>query len=325
MPPDNSIRKFALAIDIGATKVSLALGYRPGEISDRLTDMTCKMKEPESLLSELSGMISSMVEKNRLSMKNCMGLGVAFAGPVNGKDGTVLYAPNIQGWENFPLRQLLEKKTGLRVWVQNDANAGALGEYRHGGIAGGGDMLYITVSTGIGAGIVIGGKPYVGANHMAGEIGHMTVIEQGPICGCGKSGCLETVASGRSIERIALERMEREETSLRLRAQEAGGRVSSSAVFEEARKGDMLAAELVENACRYLGTAISGALMLMDFSTVILGGGVAREGEYLRKKVEFYTRKCLAGGQSRPASILVSRLPDSVVDIGALELVFEGA
>ncbi len=324
MPSDNSNRKFALACDIGATKVSLSLAYRPGEISDKLTDMTDRMKEPESLINELSGMISGMVEKNRLSMKNCMGLGVAFAGPVNGREGTVLYAPNIQGWENVPLRHLLEKKTGVRVRVHNDANVGALGEYRHGGIAGAGDMLYITISTGIGAGIVIDGKPYEGANHMAGEIGHSTVIERGRKCGCGKSGCLETVASGSSIERIALERMKVEETSLRRRALETGGRVSSIVVFEEARKGDILAAELVENACRYLGTAISGALMLMDFSSVVLGGGVAREGEYLRKKVEFYTMKGLARGRTRPASILVSRFPDSVVDIGALELVFEG-
>ncbi len=318
-----SQRRFALGCDVGATKVSLSLGFTSGEVSDRITDTTHRMKEPETLVREVSSLVQRVVERNGLSIRNCIGLGVAFAGPVNGREGTVLYAPNIPGWDNIGLKKLLEQSLELPVTVMNDANVGALGEYRHGGTAGPGDMLYITISTGIGAGIIVDGKPYEGALSVAGEIGHVTVIENGPRCGCGKSGCLESIASGLAVERQAVERMAREETSLRDRAVKEGNRITSAIVFEEARKGDPLASEIVETACRYLGLVIAGAVMLMSFSTVVLGGGMAREGEYIRKRVEFHMRKALARGPNEAVRLLVSRMPDSIVDIGALDLAFD--
>lgn len=323
MPMDHKGRKFALGCDIGATKIALALAFEPGEVADRVQDLTRKIKSPEDMSVQLSLMIDELLGRNRLSMENCIGLGVAFAGPVNGREGRIIYAPNMAGWENVPLKNILESRFSVPVLVRNDANMGALGEYRHGGIAGSGDMLYITISTGIGAGIIVDGNSYEGANSMAGEIGHTTVVESGPRCGCGKSGCLEAVASGLSIERLANERMKSEETSLRSRAMEKGGRVNSAAVFQEARKGDRLSTELVESACRYIGMAVAGAVMLMSFSSVVLGGGMAKEGEYLRERVDFYTRKELAKGPNMGVRILISEKPESVVDLGILDAVFD--
>lgn len=314
--------KFALGCDVGATKVALTLAHKPGMIKDRVLDSTPRMQGPETLVAEVVSMAEKMLKRNGLSKTDCLGIGVAFAGPVDSRQGLVIHGTNIPGWDNIPLGSMLKDAFGVPVTVQNDATVGALGEYRHGGIAGSGDMLYITVSTGIGAGLIINGAPYQGANSVAGEIGHSTVIEQGPRCGCGKLGCLESVSSGLAIERLAVERMQRVDTTLRSRARENGGKVTPAVVFEEARKGDMLASELVENACRYLGFAIASAVMLMSFSSVVLGGGIAKEGEYLRKRVEYYTRRELARGPNDAVRILVSRMPDTVVDVGALELVF---
>lgn len=314
---------FALGCDIGATKISLALAFEPGKIVDRVLDLTKKVNGPEELTAQLSAMIGELLGRNKLSMANCVGLGIAFAGMVDASEGRVIYGPNLGGWENVPLKSMLEARFTVPVLVRNDANMGALGEYRHGGLAGGGDMLYMTVSTGIGAGVIIGGRSYEGANSVAGEIGHVTVADSGPLCGCGKHGCLEAMASGLSIERIANERMKSETTSLTLRASENGGRVNSAIVFEEARKGDTLSTELVESACRYIGLALAGAVMLMSFSTVVLGGGMAKEGEYLREKIDFYTRKELAKGPNSAVRILVSGKPESVVDLGIIDAVFD--
>lgn len=323
MPTNRKGRKFALGCDIGATKIALALAFERGTVKDRVVDLTMKVQGPEEMAVQLSSMIDELLGRNKISMDSCIGLGVAFAGLVNGREGRIIYAPNMGGWENVPLKSMLEKRFSVPVLVRNDANMGALGEYRHGGIAGSGDMLYITISTGIGAGIIVGGRSYEGANSMAGEIGHVTVVESGPRCGCGKSGCLEAVASGLSIERLANERMKDEETSLRSRAAENGGKVNSAAVFEEARKGDRLSIELVENACKYIGIAVAGAVMLMSFSSVILGGGMAKEGEYLRGRIDRYTRKELAKGPNTGVRILISERPESVVDLGILDAVFD--
>ena len=283
-----TVGKFAVGCDVGATKVSVSVTGTPGVIDDRIVDMTHRMKRPSDLVSEVSANIDRLLESNGLNISGCMGLGVAFAGFVKSAEGVIVASPNLEGWNNTPLGAMLEERLGIPVLIENDANVGALGEFRHGGIADGRDFMYVTLSTGIGAGLIINGRPYEGAYHVAGELGHTTVMPDGPRCNCGKTGCLETVSSGLAVERIANDRLKREETSLRNRAGEREGRVDARIVFEEARKGDMLSMEIVDNACKYLGLALSNAVMLLSVSSVIIGGGMANEGEFLRKRVEHH-------------------------------------
>ena len=315
--------KFALGCDVGATKVSVSVTGTPGVIDDRIVDMTHRMKRPSDLVLEVSANIDRLLERNKLNISDCVGLGIAFAGFVRSAEGVVVAAPNLEGWNDTPLGDMLAKKLGIPVTIDNDANVGAMGEFRYGGLTEGRDFLYVTLSTGIGAGIIINGKPYEGANHVAGEIGHTTVVADGPKCNCGKSGCLETVSSGLAVERIANDRLAGEETSLRNRAREREGRVDARIVFEEARKGDMLSMEIVDNACRYLGMALSNAVMLLSVSSVIIGGGMANEGEFLRKRVEHYIRKDIAKGPNEQVELHISKKPREVVDLGALDLVFD--
>jgi glucokinase len=315
--------KFALGCDVGATKVSISLGRKAGWIDDRIVDTTQRMRRPDELVSEVHTIIEKILKKNGLEISGCMGLGVAFAGFVKNAEGVIVAAPNLEGWNNTPLGAMLEERLGVPVRVENDANVGALGEFRHGGIADGRDFMYVTLSTGIGAGIIINGRPYEGVYHVAGELGHTTVMPDGPRCNCGKTGCLETVSSGLAVERIANDRLKREETSLRKRAVENNGRIDARTVFEEARNGDMLSMEIVDNACKYLGLALSNVSMLLSFSSVIIGGGMAKEGEFLRKRVEHYMRKDIAKGPNEQMELHISKKPSEVVDLGALELVFE--
>ena len=317
-------RKFALGCDVGATKVSVTVAGRPGVIDDRIVDTTHRMRKPSDLVMEVCANIDKLLERNGLNISGCIGLGVAICGFVRSREGVIVASPNLEGWSDTPLGDLLAGKLGVPVMIDNDANVGALGEFRYGGIADGRDFLYVTLSTGIGAGIIINGRPYEGACHVAGELGHTTVIMDGPKCNCGKNGCLETISSGLAVERIANDRLGREETSLKKRAAERGGKVDAKTVFEEARKGDLLSMEIVDNACRYLGLALSNAVMLLSVPSVIIGGGMANEGEYLRKKVEHYMRKDIAKGPNEQAELHISARPTGVVDLGALELVFEG-
>ena len=302
--------------------MSVSLSRRPGFIDDRIVDMTHRMRRPADLVSEVCANIGTLLDRNGLHISDCIGMGVAFAGFVRRSEGIVVASPNLEGWGDTPLADMLANKLGIPVFLDNDANAGALGEFRYGGIAQGKDFLYVTLSTGIGAGIIIDGRPYEGACHVAGEIGHSTFIMDGPKCSCGKNGCLEAISSGLAVERIANDRLHREETSLKRRADSGGGRVDAKIVFEEARNGDPLAMEIVDTACRYLGLALSNAVMLLSVSSIIIGGGMAREGEYLRRKVEHYMRKDIAKGPNESVELHISANPTGVVDLGALELVF---
>ncbi|MBX8633225.1 MAG: ROK family protein [Candidatus Thermoplasmatota archaeon] len=316
-------KKFALGCDVGATKVSVSLGTQPGIIADRMVDRTHRMESPDEMISEISGMAHRMMDKNQLNISDCLGICFAFAGFTNSEEGVIITSPNIKGWRRTPVRSMLEKEMKVPVIVENDADVGAYGEFRHGGSISSEDFMYMTISTGIGAGIIIGGRPYHGQNHNAGEIGHTTVLADGPKCNCGKNGCLETFSSGLGIERAANDRLQTERTSLRSRADDNGGRVDARIVFEEARKGDLLSLEIVDTACRYLGMSISTAVMLLSLSSVVIGGGLSNEGEFLRERVEHHMRKNIPAGPNENARLLVSKKPLDVVDLGALQMVFD--
>ncbi len=212
-------------------------------------------------------------------------VGVSFGGPVDFMRGIVRLSHHVPGWEEVPLRQLVEVEFGAPAAVDNDANCGALGEWRYAAgraESGAPSLLYMTVSTGIGGGWVIGGQVYRGADGMAGEIGHVTVDPAGPVCVCGRRGCLEVLASGPAIARRALERLAAEpEAGLELRRLSGGepGAVTAEMISQAAAAGDTLAESVLLAAARDLGRGIGSALSLMNPAVVVLGGGVSKSGE----------------------------------------------
>lgn len=207
------------------------------------------------------------------------GIGVAAPGPLDPFRGVVLTTPNIPQWRDFPLRDHLQAATGVPVWVENDANLAAVGEWRYGAAQGHRHVLYLTISTGIGGGVIVDGRLLRGATGLAGELGHITVIpEGGPPCGCGQRGHLEAVASGPAIARAAEAALDAGRLS---RLADLPRPLTAAQVAQAAQAGDPLAREVFAQAARYLGRALAGFLHIFNPSVVVLGGGVARAGEVL--------------------------------------------
>jgi len=209
-------------------------------------------------------------------------VGVSFGGPVDATTGTVRLSPHVPGWENVPLRRMLETEFGAPASVDNDANAAALGEHRFGAGRGYDSLLYVTVSTGVGGGWILNGRPWRGAGGMAGEIGHTVVDPAGPVCVCGKRGCVERLAAGPGIAQRAREWLGADSDRGRILRALAGQdveTVTAQLVSQAAAQGDELAWEALEVAAQALGAGIGNAANLMNPQRFVLGGGVTKAGE----------------------------------------------
>lgn len=266
-----------LAVDLGGTKISSALVTPEGEI------IAEDIRPTEALLGfkkVTARILASLAAVSREG--SARGVGVAVPAYMEPGTGRILFAPNLK-WRNVDLRRELEDALGLPVWLENDANLAALGEHHYGAGQGYDDLVYITVSTGVGGGLVLDGRLYTGAFGGAGEFGHMVVAPEGPLCSCGNRGCLEGVASGCAIRRNAqdLVRAGRGSRMLDL----AGGNpdaVNPRVVGLAAREGDSEALDILAAAGRYLGIAIASVANLLNPAVFIIGGGVARgAGDFL--------------------------------------------
>lgn len=252
-------------------------------------------------------------------------VGVGAAGMVDRK-GIMRYAPNV-AWREFPLRQRVEGEIGLPTLVDNDANTAAWGEFRFGAGVDSTDMLLVTVGTGIGGGIVVGGRLSRGAHGFAGEIGHFIVQPGGPPCGCGNRGCWEQVASGRAIGRLGREvSMAHPGTLMRALASGDPQRVTGRIVTEAASRGDPLAIDVVGEVGRRLGEGIAGLVNVLDPQTVVVGGGAVSAGELILGPARAAFKESLEAPEHRPAvPILAARLGNDAGAVGAAALALEEA
>lgn len=270
--------RLLLALDFGGTKLSAAVAAA-GERRWR----ACRQLPvpPDAGANwEFNTMIS--LAGDLLGGATPAAIGVSFGGPVKAREGIVFLSHHVPGWENIPLRDWLRRRFGVPVTVDNDANVAALGEWRFGAGQGYRSLLYVTVSTGIGGGWILDGRIYHGADSLAGEIGHMTVQPGGPVCACGRRGCLEAVAAGPAIARRARERLMAESQAGEILRQLVGGHVgavTAQHVSQAAEAGDELAQEVLEEAARALGFGIGCAIALMNPERVLVGGGLAKSGE----------------------------------------------
>jgi len=267
-----------LALDIGGTKLAVGLLTAGGEVLASVMAPTEPAATPARVLVTLSAMSGTAVREARVRWADLRGVGVSFGGPVDFLSGTTVTCHHLPGWEGVPLRDLVSQQTNLPVVMDNDANAAALGETVFGAARGCEHVLYVTVSTGIGAGLVLNGLVHRGANSMAGELGHTLIVPDGPACSCGRRGCLEAVAAGPAIARAAREALATGEPSAlcsldpdQLTAKDVA----------DAAPTDALAARVIAQAGEYLGLALAAVVNLVNPQMVVIGGGVSQGGDCL--------------------------------------------
>ncbi|RBW68867.1 ROK family protein [Bacillus taeanensis] len=260
----------AVGIDIGGTKVAIALVNEDGTILAEETILTNVEQGPSFTVEQIINQVSHLRDKHEV---NVIGIGVGAPGPLDGEKGVILSPPNLKTWHNYPLKGKIEKAFGLNTILANDADAAAVGEYRFGVTEKHQHIVYVTVSTGIGGGILINGELYSGSASSAGEFGQMIVKKDGPLCGCGRRGCLEGISSGTGIANNMIEKVLQDETHVLYDLAKTNS-LTAQDVFQAYERQDQTAIEVVTEAEDYLAIGLANVLNALNPSLLILGGGV---------------------------------------------------
>lgn len=273
--------EYCFGVDIGGTTVKMGLFGTDGSLQDKWEIVTRKENGGEAVLPDVAESLKKKMEEKAINSDQVAGIGIGVPAPVE-EDGVVQNTANI-GWGYKEVRREMEELTGMKVAVGNDANVAALGEMWLGAGKGHTNLIMVTLGTGVGGGIIVNGKPIIGAHGAGGEIGHICVnYEETDCCGCGKKGCLEQYASATGISRLAKQRLAKDERSSVLRKQN----INAKAVFDALKAGDELAEEIVEEFGRYLGYAMANLAVIADPAVIVIGGGVSKAGEILLQYVE---------------------------------------
>ena len=271
------MKKYGFGVDVGGTTIKMGFFETSGKLIDKWEIKTDTSNGGENILSDIAKAIDNKLAQEGISKNDVQGVGVGVPGPVNSK-GIVLKCVNL-GWGVFNVEEELASLTGLKVKAGNDANVAALGEMWQGAGKGSEDMVMVTLGTGVGGGIIVDGKVIAGANGAGGEIGHITVNDDEiEACNCGQYGCLEQYTSATGIVRMAKRKLAKtdEETSLR-----SVEELSAKIIFDEAKKGDKIAGELVEELGKILGSTLSNIAAVTNPEVIVIGGGVSKAGQIL--------------------------------------------
>ncbi len=271
-----------LGVDLGSTKILTAVVDAEGKMLSRDHSITAAAKGQDYVIHAILESAGRSLEQAGMSAAEISAIGVGAPGISNPETGILFTSPHLPGWKNVPLRDIVQKALGKKTFMINDANAAALGELRFGAARGARNFIYITVSTGIGGGIVIDGKIYGGAIGIAGEVGHMTINDKGPLCKCGNRGCWEMLASGTALAREAREHIEKGgKTSILEYAGGDIGAVKAEAVQKAAQAGDVLAKEIIAQTAYYLGVGLANLVNIFNPEMIVIGGGLSNMGDML--------------------------------------------
>ncbi len=310
---------FVVGLDIGATHM-LAV------VADLEATLLVTLEEPfsievgsESGLSQAVQIVEKALEQARISRPHVFGVGVAVPGPVDYAAGMVVSPPIMPGWDRVPIRDQLQGALDLPVYLDNDANLGALGEYAYGAGKNVSNLAYIKIGTGIGCGLIVDGRIYHGQRGYAGEIGHLTIDENGPPCRCGSFGCLESMASAEAVVRRAEMAVQAgQQTSLSQHR-----RLTLTDIARAAREGDALSQQLFEEAGRHIGVALAGLINLFNPGRVIVGVGAEGASDLLLDPVQRTIEARTMNGAITDVCIVPAQFKRYAIAIGAAALVLE--
>ena len=309
------MKKYVIGVDLGGTKISTAVSTLDGEILKQTVVATKAEEGEEPVLSRIIGTISEVLVGADISKDEVEAIGIGSPGPLDAKKGVIITTPNLP-FKNYNVVQPIKDKFGIPVYLDNDANVAAIGEYMFGAGKGTKNIVYFTVSTGVGGGAVLNGQAYRGNTSNALEIGHMTVDAHGPRCNCGNIGCLEAISSGTAIGKKGREAAATKvETSLK-----NYDNITSYEVFKEAKNGDAVAKEIVDNAMNYLGIGVANAITIFDPEMVIIGGGVSKVGDILFDTVRKVVNKRCFKSLADACKIVPAGLGTDAGVVGAVAL-----
>ncbi len=325
---------FHLTVDIGGTKTACAVATSDGQIIERREHRTPLAKGPDACLERIARDLRGVLRAAGAKLHSPpQSIGVAVGGPLDSKAGVVYSPPNLPGWDAVPVKAFLEEAFSLPTFVENDANAGALAEHRFGAGRGTRNLVYLTLGTGIGGGIIVAGRLYRGTTDDAGEIGHTTILPDGPPCLCGKRGCLEALVAGPAIARRAQRLAEDHPKSLMWRLARRGARngarrscasarhaeaITAETALEAARQGDRAAREVWRETGHYLGLGIANLVQVLNPQVVVIGTIAVHAGEMLLRPTRRSAREHTWPRAWKAVRIVPAKLGAKVGDLAAL-------
>lgn len=316
--------KKIIGIDLGGTTVKFAILAIDGEIQQKWSIETNILDEGSYIIPEIIESINHRLNLYDMKAEDFIGIGMGTPGSVDIEAGTVIGAYNLNWRTLQPVREQIEEGTGIRFKLDNDANVAALGERWKGAGENDPNVIFMTLGTGVGGGIIMEGQLLHGHGGCAGEIGHVTVEPHGFECTCGKVGCLETVASATGVVRVARQLSEEYAGDSELKRRlDDGQAITSKDVFVLAEQEDSFALMVVDKVCFYLGLACGNLGNTLNPSSIVLGGGVSAAGEFLRSRVEKYFNEYTFPQVRESTKIKLAELGNDAGVIGAASLALQ--
>ncbi|MGL4760251.1 MAG: ROK family protein [Sarcina sp.] len=306
------MQKLYVGVDLGGTKIYTALANANGEILREIIVATEAQKGAEQIINKIKDSIRYVSEE--VTIKEVAAIGIGSPGPLEVKKGIIAQPPNLP-IRNYNIVEDMENEFGVKVYLDNDANAATLAEYTFGQGVGTENMVFITSSTGVGGGAVLNGKLYRGSTSNALELGHTTVKYDGRVCGCGNRGCVESLASGTAIRLIAKDSINGNTTTLSKYEE-----VTAKEVFDEARNGDLLAKSIIRECIGYLGVAVANAANTLDPDMIVLGGGVINGGDIIFEIIEEEMKERCLSTIKKNCKVRPAKLGGKAGVLGAIAL-----
>lgn len=311
----------ALGIDLGGTAVKVGVVNHRGVIVGRGHRATEVEKGADGVVSNMALAAEDALKAAGVSMDELDGVGVGAPGICDAPRGIVVSAGNLH-WKNVPVAPLLSARLGLPVKLENDANCAALGEQWCGAARGSNHVVLFTLGTGVGGGLILDGRIYGGATGWAGELGHMPILEDGPACTCGRSGCLETLASATAMGVAARKVIEAGQSEAMARIAREQGHVDARVVITAANEGDEAARGILRQVGEYLGLASASLVSALNPELIVVGGGASRGGEFVLEPMRQVIATRAMPGPSDMVKVVAATLGNDAGLIGAASLVW---
>ncbi|NLO82850.1 MAG: ROK family protein [Clostridiales bacterium] len=312
---------YLLGIDIGGTKCAVILGDKQGRIYKRCAFPTRAQGGPYDVIAKIAETAETILKELSLGMGDICSIGISCGGPLDIKKGIILSPPNLPGWDEIPIVDILKDKFQKDVFIENDANACAVAEWKFGAGRGCNNMIFLTFGTGLGAGLILNGRLYRGTNDMAGEVGHIRLAPDGPV-GYGKAGSFEGFCSGGGIAQLArdeiISRLRRGETVAFCPTEERARNITAMDVGLAAAEGDSVAIHILNTSGRYLGMGLSILLDILNPERIIIGGIFARCREFIQPAADEILKKEALSSSYHVCEILPAGLGEKIGDIASL-------